>query len=53
MDPNQVSRSEKYDKILQRGGMRNYALEQIREQTGGSNKQKFEVPLDRLINSKG
>jgi hypothetical protein len=31
--------------------MRNYALEQIRQETGGATK-KFEIPLDRLINSK-
>lgn len=47
-----MSRSGKYDKVLQRGGMRSFALEQIREQTGNKDqKRTFEVPLDRLINS--
>lgn len=53
MKQDRISRAGKYDRVLQKGGMRSFALEQIREQTGTSGqKRQFDVPLDRLINSK-
>jgi hypothetical protein len=47
-----MSRAGKYDKVLQKGGMRDFGLEQIRDNAlKGQKEKKFEVPLDRLINS--
>lgn len=42
----------KYDHVLQKGGMRNFALEQIRASVKNKpSKESFEIPIDRLVNS--